>query len=120
MTCKWPLRHTGRDFPLHHIPQSHSQCQCQPGAITVEIQFLDGFTVTTWTIVAYRSNGGESEEVDATTCDCFGLLQICGSRRGRACIPSPSCPGEATKLCFAPMSRVSTSWLCFRKKDVDG
>src|SRR2546423_12183688 len=24
--------------------------------------------------------------------------------------PPPSCPGEATKLCFAPMSRVSTSF----------
>src|SRR5436853_396132 len=36
MTCKWPLRQTVRDFPLHHIPQSHSQCQ--PGAIAVAIR----------------------------------------------------------------------------------
>ena len=30
-----------------------------------------------------------------------------------------SCPGEATNLCFAPMSRVSTS-LARQKQDVDG
>src|SRR3954447_13395724 len=35
-------------------------------------------------------------------------------------LPTPSWPAEATKLCFAPMSRPSTSFSCIRDgKDVD-
>jgi hypothetical protein len=32
---------------------------------------------------------------------------------------SPSWPGEATKLCFAPMSRPSTSFFGQQSQDVD-
>jgi hypothetical protein len=42
-----------------------------------------------------------------------------GRTRPAVLPPCPSCPGEATKLCFAPMSRASTSYSCCIK-NVDG
>src|SRR5215208_2575909 len=73
MTCKWAPRQTVRDFPLHSIPQSHSDAIAAPRFVLRRIYCNDAGNSRR------RSNGGDGCMMDATTQDCLWMLQICGT-----------------------------------------